>query len=97
MTTRMSLTMVSFFIKAIKVCCVSLRSINLLLTLEKIAFFRKAASNDIKGRLVFNRILFDKAKHCIRDVQLELMIQSKPKSDKVVIDNDTQLEENGQE
>jgi hypothetical protein len=89
--------MVSFFIKAIKVHCMLLRSINPLLTLEKIAFFRKAASNDIKGRLVFNRILFNKAKHHIRDVQLELTIQSKPKSDKAVINNDTQLEENGQE
>jgi hypothetical protein len=89
--------MVSFFIKAIKVRCASLRSINSPLTLEKIAFFRKAASNDIKGRLVFNRMLFDKANCRIGDVQLELTIQPKTTSDKVVVDNDTQLEENGQE
>jgi len=93
----MSLTFVSTFIKAIKVRCASLRSVNSPLTLEKVAFFRKLSSHDIEGRLAYNRILFDKANRRVGHVQFELTIKPKNKPNKVVVNDDTQLEENGQE
>ena len=98
-TTTMSLTIFSFVIKAIKVCCALLQSVNSLLTLEKAAFVSKTVSYDINGRLAYNKVLFDKANRHIGDVQFQLTIKSKPKpkTNKVVIDDDTQLEENGLE
>jgi hypothetical protein len=57
-TATMSLTVLSLIMKAFKVRCASLRSVSSPLTLE-VTFFRKAASHGIKGRLAYNRMLFE--------------------------------------